>query len=132
MFCLQMPTSLDMGSGNRDDVRRVRNDLYRSENMLRQLRDGIRAARTRLATLQAWIFDKETTGQVNHVYVRNSTTGELLGNSGWVSDRAHALVFHGLLTTLHYCRANRVRNAELLAEFERVSGTALIPVDLGE
>ena len=100
--------------------------------MVRQLRDGIRLARVRLANLQAWIFDKETSGQVDRVFVRNSQTGELLGHSGWVDDRANAVCFPGLLTTLHFCRIHHVRNVEFLAEFVRASGSALVPVDIGE
>jgi hypothetical protein len=108
-----------------------RKHLARSENALHELREELNDLRTRLATLEAWILDKENTGALVRVYIQSVNTGKYLDSEKkWVADRAQAFSFNTTLNSVQYCRANKVKDARLVLELERTSGLALVPVEL--
>lgn len=98
---------------------------------VRLLEAELEGMRTRVASLEAWILDKENNGHTVRVYIQNTETGQYLqGSECWVDGREQALTFDSTLNTVHYCRKNRVPNARLMLQLQRNSGEALIPLDL--
>ena len=113
---------------NRGDIKRM---MGRSDAVVQRLQTDLEETRWRLATLEAWILDKEHTGLIVRVLLQNMTSNKFLDADGqWRDERDSAFTLATTLNAVHYCQKEKLHHVRLVLEVQRTSGAAFIPVEL--